>query len=399
MRSHLLGRTARISQIILCLALCSSLCTGKENAGSPAVSSSLDLEIYGYLKLDAAYDTARTTPGEFVKWVDRAPENADDDAFSMTVNQSRFGLKIGGKQDGEGEEAPRLTTSGRVEVDFYGGGAANKSRLMLRHAFIEVFWRESGVKLLAGQTSDLISPLVPYTLNYSVAWWGGNIGYRRPQLRLSKPFEIDSLRTLEVAGALARTIGATNSDFTGNDAGADSGMPTLQTRVGLRLASGSAYGLSGHWGEEEYDISAAGEAATFDSWSLNLDVEQQLGSGIVLKAEAFTGTNLQTYLGAIGQGVNLARLEEIGSNGGWISLDIDPQWGWAYHLGVSVDDADDENLEVGGRSRNMSIFASGVRSFSQHLQMGGEISYWATEYKDEDEATAMRGQFSVIYRF
>ena len=40
--------------------------------------------------------------------------------------------------------------------------------------------------ILGGQTWDVISPLNPRSLNYSVYWWAGNIGYRRPQVRLTK---------------------------------------------------------------------------------------------------------------------------------------------------------------------------------------------------------------------
>jgi len=403
MRPYSSGLRVRTLQAALCLAMCLALCWtpswAQQDAEPVVVSSSLNLELYGYIKLDAAYDTARTVPGDFVKWVDLAVENDQDDAFNMTANQSRFGLRIGGQDASGAEGTSRAETSARFEVDAYGGGAPNKAGFLLRHAYVRVFWPQSSVELLAGQTSDLISPLVPQTLNYSVAWWAGNIGYRRPQLRVTKRVELDPARQLEIGVALARTIGATNSEFTGNDAGADSGLPSVQSRVGLRLAGGSAYGVSGHWGQEEFDLSAAGEAASFDSWSLNVDVKQPLGPKVVLLAEAFNGTNLQTYLGGVGNGVDASRQEEIGARGGWLSFDLGPYDGWSYHLGASVDDVRDEDIETGARSRNRSVFASAVRALTDHLDIGGEISQWVTEYKDTDEATALRGQFSVIYRF
>jgi len=399
MRSRFPGLMAPIRLVALGFTLCSLPCWGEQTSASPAVRSSLGIELYGYLKLDASYDSARTSPGDFVKWVDLAIDNAADDAFNMTANQSRLGLKIGGGVGSEGADSPRVETRGRVEVDFFGGGAANKSHLMLRHAYVEVLWPEASLELLAGQTSDLISPLNPQTLNYSVAWWGGNIGYRRPQVRLTKRVELSPQRGLVVAAAVARTIGATNSEFTANDAGADSGLPTVQVRLGLSGADGAACGISGHWGREEFDLDPAGNAVTFDSWSVNLDFQRRLASTVVVRAELFTGSNLAAYLGGIGQGVNLARRQEIEAGGGWASLDLGPHEDWTYHLGASVDDVRDDDIEAGDRSRNRSVFASAVRSVTDHLQMGVEVSHWATQYQDTDEATALRGQFSLVYRF
>ena len=145
------------------------------------VWSDLDIQLYGYLKLDAAYDSSRTTNGDYAQWVEREDDNDDDNQFNMTANQSRFGMKINGP-DGEA-----MNASGLVEVDFYGNAPAeNKAQLMMRHAYIKLDWPEYRFNIIAGQTSDVISPLFPSTVNYSVGWWTGNIGYRRPQIRLTK---------------------------------------------------------------------------------------------------------------------------------------------------------------------------------------------------------------------
>jgi hypothetical protein len=393
-------------RISLALFLLATPGLAQDPEGTARVRSSLDLEIYGYLKLDAAYDSARTSVGDFVKWVELVPENPDDDVFSMTANESRLGLKFEPRKPDDAGTGPRLVTRGRIEIDFFGGGAANKSHLMLRHAYIEAVWPGRGLKLLAGQTSDVISPLNPKTLNYSVAWWAGNIGYRRPQVRLTRKSGFGEGHHLVFAAALARTIGATDSEFTSNDAGSDSGLPTLQARLGLSFANGSSVGFSGHVGEEEFDLSAAGDAEVFDSWSANIDYKQKLAPRVVLQAEAFTGSNLQVYLGGIGQGVDVAAREEIDATGGWLSLDFGPYERAAesgasreFHLGASVDDVDDADVATGARTRNTSVFASGLHNFNQHLQMGLELSWWSTSYKDEQEPSSFRSQFSVLYRF
>jgi hypothetical protein len=169
------------------------------------VWSDLDIQLYGYLKLDAAYDTSRIDNGNYAKWVQSESSNDNDDQFNMTANESRLGMRINGPQEGD------MNTSGRVEVDFYGGGSENKSQIMMRHAYLKIDWPAERFNVIAGQTSDVISPLFPPTLNYSVQWWAGNIGYRRPQIRLTKSLALPSDVDLTLEGALARTIGITIS--------------------------------------------------------------------------------------------------------------------------------------------------------------------------------------------
>lgn len=391
-----------LARVLLSAALLhgAAFCLAEEpdDTGRKSVWSSLDLQLYGYIKLDSAWDSARTEPGNFVKWVVLSPGNPDDEVFTMTVNQTRLGLSLRGPDEEEG-----LEVSGRVEIDFYGGGAENKPNPMLRHAYVKMAWPDSGWEFLAGQTSDLISPLVPNTINYSVAWWAGNIGYRRPQLRLTKAIEISDVSHMEVAAAITRDIGSTSSTFVGVDSGADAGVPGLQGRLGWLLGGRDtgpiSFGVSGHWAEEEFDTSPEGHGEVFDSWSANLDYHHPFSSVLAFSAEVFTGSNLAQYLGGIGQGVNLDRFSEIDSKGGWFSFDLGPFGKTTYRLGASMDDPDDEDLEPGDRSLNSSVFANGSYAFNSHLKMGLELSYWSTDYLEAETADSYRGQFAVIYRF
>ena len=243
----------------------------KGSDGKSPVLSSLDMEVYGYIKLDGSYDTSRSTPGNYVKWVDSEAANKDDDEFNMTANQTRLGFKISGpEEDG-------LKVSGQAEVDFYGANSGeNKAGFLMRHAFMKLDWPEERFNIIAGQTWDVVSPLNPGTLSYSVQWWSGNIGYRRPQIRLTKGFTLGEDIDVTVAGALTRTIGDStfmNSAIT--ESGEDSGKPTFQGRAGFTFPSPLGYkkttvGVSGHWGEEEFDTTAVGGHSDVESWSVNL---------------------------------------------------------------------------------------------------------------------------------
>jgi len=194
---------------------------GVASADIPVIQPEYTVNLYGYTKLDACYDTSRTSAGNFAQWVEPGKDN--DNQFNMTARQTRLGLNFSGpSEDG-------VRTSGRLELDFYGGGAENKNLPMMRHAFMQLDWPKSGFSILAGQTSDLISPLVPSTVNYSVAWWVGDIGYRRPQLRLTQSFNMGVASQLLFQLAAVRAIG-----------GEDAGWPGFQGRTALSFPSSSA---------------------------------------------------------------------------------------------------------------------------------------------------------------
>jgi len=397
-----------IAKRVICATLLLSLAAGLGLAaeGDPekkSAWSTVDLQFYGFIKVDAAYDTSHANPGNFVRWIDLEPGNENDEQFNLTANQTRLGLWLTSPDDPDRS----LLTKGRVEIDFYGGGAENKPNPMLRLAYIDLHWRKSGWRFIAGQSFDVISPLFPVTINYSVQWWAGNIGYRRPQLQLGRKFSLSDSSKMQVTVAITRNIGATDSIFAGVDSGTDAGLPGFQGRLGWELGRGEAgpvaLGISGHWTQEEFELDEDGNTDFFDSWSANFDLEVPLSKKATLKAEAYTGINLSEYLGGIGQGVNLDRNQEIGDTGGWISVDLGPYHYLTHHIGLTATDVKDDDIEIGDRSFNSSIFWNGVYSLTQRIRFALELSYWNTEYKQEagsdESADNFRMQFAVMYRF
>jgi len=362
------------------------------------VWSSVDVQLYGYFKLDAAYDTGRTNTGNFARWVESDVKAQNDDQFNMTANQTRFGLRLNGPTEGD------IQTSGRIEIDFYGDAPAeNKPALLLRHAYLQFYSVEYDLTVLAGQTSDVISPLFPSTVNYIVAWWGGNIGYRRPQIRLTKGFELSEDTSMEVAGAITRSIGDTTSNFDPGDSGEDSGLGAFQTRISLSFPllgeRKTALGVSGHWGQEEYDIDAFDHYQKYDSWSINFDLVQPINDWLTLKGEVFTGENLQSYNGGIAQGINVPLDDEIGSTGGWIAATLTPINDWSFNIGATMEDVRANDVEIGARTLNNSIFANAAYNLSANTQVALELSKWHTERKQQGGADSIRTQLAFIFKF
>ncbi len=350
------------------------------------------LEWYGYIKLDASWDESLIDSGNFARWAASPSLINEHSHVNLTARQTRFGLRVVAPDRGT------LRLTARIESDFYGGGAENKNSLQLRHAYVQLEWPQRELSLIAGQTSDVVSPLVPSTLNYTVAWWAGNIGYRRPQVRLTRNVKLSDSGAVVLAAALSRTIGDDFGSAEPGDSGADSGVPTVQVRAARRWATGEL-GLSGHWGSENLREAREDPQLKVDSWSVNLDLALRLSARLSLKAEAWSGENLDDYFGGIGQGVNFAQGEAITASGGWAALAFKPRSGLEIGVGAGLDDPDDENLPSGARARNFAVWANAVWELWAGLEVGGELSSWQTDYLGLVDGSSLRAQTSLTYSF
>ena len=335
------------------------------------------VSFYGYVKLDGSYDGAYANAGNYMRWVDTTGHG--DGQFNITARQTRLGLNLGG---------PKITgteSGGKLEIDFYGGGEENKNLLMLRQAYMKFAWTTIDLSVIAGQTNDVISPLNPATLNYVVGWWAGNIGYRRPQLRLTKGFNLGRNVGLRFELAAARSIGGENTGLPGGQGRMALSVPVL---AGKKMT----LGVYGHVGREENKS---------HTWSAGADLSIPLLSKTTVEGEFWTGENLDSYLGGIGQGLKGTAQQPLGINarGGWASLNTGPYAGWQFAIGSGIDDPSDSHLTHGDKTQNMSTFGNIRYSLNEAVETGIELSSWRTKYKNMDDATSIRVQWSWQYKF
>ena len=347
-----------------------------------ATAACASATFYGYVKLDACYDDARTDRGDYAFLVLDEPA---DDEFNMTANQTRLGVKLAGPDSGG------MDVSGKVEIDLYGGGAENKPNPMLRHAYFEM--KFPTVDILAGQTWDVFAPLNPMTLNYVVLWKCGNTGYRRPQVRVAKVVGLGERSELVAAVSLNRSIGPQGS-------GEDSGIPTTEGRVAFSqtLSGGESIvlGVSGAWGRQEWDDFGK----DLDVAGMAVDMSLPLGSVVTLKGEYFTGKNVAVFLGGIGQGVDEVNETEIEASGGWGQLSLDLGGSVRVNLGAGIDDPCLSDDDTGNTiDKNVAYFANLVWSFSPATMIGFEYERLETTYKGGDLREDNRGQLSLLYHF
>jgi len=339
---------------------------------------------YGYIKLDAIYETGNASHGNYILWAN--DPGASDGLFHMTGNQTRLGLAIQGFGFG------KFKATGKVEIDFFGGGAENKALNMMRHAFLQI--SDGSLTITAGQTWDIICPLNPPTLNYPVLWGAGNIGYRRPQLRIRKDFKAGkSLFTVEAG--IFRTI-AGDHDHNGVEDGTAAGFPTIQGRIAGKFSLGGnaslQLGISGHYGKSK-------GVRDYTSDSLNADFLLVLSPKFKIMAEYFSGKNLGTFLGGIAQSITVPLRVEVETKGFFVSAvgSLSPKLQMA--VGYGMDDPDDATLITGGRAKNATFFGNLVVSLSGSVKVGLEVSHWETDYLLGDSHKSLRLQNSWILSF
>lgn len=378
--------------LALATAILVLACGAYGQNSTPEAAATVDW--YGYLRFDMAYDSAVSNPGNYALYV--KPHAIDDatSTLSITARQTRLGARI-----------TRGTLRGRLEIDFYGSSPENKNTVMLRYAAATV--PLGSLRLEAGQTSDLFSPLVPLTVNYSVAWGAGNVGYRRPQVKLIR----DTGRTY-LGLSLARNI---TGDLDGDSVvdGSASAVPAVQARCAVSppMEAGSAtLGVSGHYGKG--DLPA--QDIDYNNWSTNIDATLAVGPWKLL-GEAYRGANMGQYAGAI---FNSDTVHGVHSTGGWGNLQYRVAPTLTITLGASLDDVDREDLtephtledgsvEAAGtdvRVRNQVAWVGGLYKLTPEVVLGLELSRWATEYANlspgrEREPSDLRLQWSLQANF
>ncbi len=353
-------------------------------AGTASEDQKFSITPYGYIKFDAAYETGSSSHGNFAIWA--ANPGDSDGLFHTTANNTRLGLKI------EAGKVGSFTVGGKIEIDFYGGGAENKAYNYMRHAYLEL--SNNKWTFVAGQYWDIISPLNPFTLNYPVMWGGGNIGYRRPQLSVAHRIKTGKTLLTFQAGVFRTISGDLDND--GIDDGTEEGAPTLQGRIAAQFPfknEGSIQlGISAHSGKSK-------GAVDYDSNSINLDLSLVFSKRLTVLGEFYTGKNMLPFFGGIVQGVNAALQKEVESTGFFATIVAGLTPKLKLNTGYGQDKPDEKTLSTGNRSQNQIVFANLMCSLSKAVSFGFEIYHVATDYLGTDSQNTLRFQHSWILNF
>ena len=381
------------------------------------------IEIYGNVNLDLIYDTTRTNSGNWALYINRnggkhwsSDANAvvptgdkNDNEFQINPRASRLGLNL------KGQEIKEIgaKVSAKAEIDFFGGDISSgdwKAVPRWRHLYFSLDW--GWFEFLAGQTSDVISPMYPASIDNGATWWMGNTGGRRPQARLTfKPkFDDQGVFIGQIAVARPSTVSGHDNDDNGdsngdgNNDGEDAGMPQIQWRLAvdrpLWTQKSFVVGISGHYQQEKTQTPVGKKQNdTFDSWSIIGELSMPIIDELVLRGEVFYGVNLKDIYGGGLQGVNTYDGDTIAAMGFWADLTYTPLKWLKVTAGFAMDDPEDDDLPKPEQdATNPAAWAnqseyeaarwlSGVGFLSSTFILGGGFSiaiqygYFFTEYR------------------
>jgi hypothetical protein len=370
------------------------------------------ISLYGFMQLNAVYEDGRTQ-GTDDNWTEIVPSKAEDGEgrFMFNVNQTRLGFNVAGPQK---EGAPEV--SGRLETDFANGTARNSNGVdgfRIRQAFGQVRFKDLGLTLLMGQSSDLIAPLSAPTLNQGGLRRQGSIGTRRPQIRATQ-----TLGLAEVAVAIT------------DDRVAQPVMPGFQGSAKAKIPAAWAgekqnveFTLSGHYASEETaaNTEAQVEAKKADGWgtpaswsgvaSLSLPVIDIMN----VSGELFYGQNLNRYnngsIGRSGRPTGFTADEGIMSLGGWgaATVKLPANLSFASGIGIEAIDEDRELKSTVGDSptnnpnKNMVVFGNLRYNVASTAYIGFEYAHLTTDYADRIDGTKVDSgslnRFELVFNY
>ncbi len=387
------------SLITLALVLC---CVGSAVAVEVSLEDvGMRLQVYGYVRGDVSYDSQRTAIGDLAFFV--LPEvNGEKDAqTSFTARQTRFGLKL------FGPDSENWKTTGRIELDFYGRGDSQGSpHPRMRLAWVDMA-NNDGLSFRVGQDWDTFVAVIPRIVNFSYLADAGALGLRRPQARVTQKIQLAEDTALTMKLAVAQTIGQ-DLDGGGMDDGSDAELPTVQWNVGLSqklwAEKAARIAFSGHYGMETMDTVVSNvivdvDTDDYDTWSAQGSIYLPLTKCLALQGTVWTGENLDTYYGGIGQGVNMTLDTAIEAQGGWAQLLYDPTDKCCFALGYSMDDPKDEDLNAGQRSMNENILLNAAYKINSAVTVSAEYSHMTTDYLEGEDASNDRIQLAMQYNF
>jgi len=393
----------------LCYAL--MVCSAIMTAGTASADDTgFTFTPYVGLKVDTIYDSANMRTGDFAVSVMPQPATGATNEFTMTANQTRFGIDV------KGPSAFGAETTGKVEVDFFNSANAYYFRTTpeMTHAYVKLNWADQKMNLIVGQTWDVFASVMPLTLNFGQLYTAGNIGYRRPQIRLTKDFGSDT-SYLRIEAAVTRAVenNLGNENLTESASNDSSGSPGYQGRLSYTMnllgdkpttigIAGSMSHPRNYSGITAGGPTNAGSYYTANQWHGSLDLTMPFMHGLILTGKAYRGADMSGLFG-LGLSSNTLQTQEL-EDGGWARLSYNINDDLRVSAGYGVAEILDRGQAVAingatGVVKNSSVFGIIDYMVSQRTKVGLEIDQWTSTFANNSYALANRYQLSWMYDY
>lgn len=358
--------------------------------------------LYGFLRLDLYYDTARansaTVPVRVIA-EDGVAAGPNDNELAFDPRLTRIGLEfnLGKVMDAD--------ATGKLETDFANfpsGGSESRATPRIRLAYFQVETAKWWLRM--GQDWDVASPLLPTANSETLMWNAGNPGDRRPQIRWfykgSGSVTVDT--AIGFGGAVnMQDLDAGAPPFTTTQIdGFDAGWPNVEARVAW-TSSGDrkvVIGIWGYVGGIETDTAFGGDTH-FLAAMAGADFTVPIGAKLIVRGEVWWAQAGGDIRANAGQTINTATGDEIDGWGGWLELKILPNERWSFHIGGSIDDPDNGNLPAGGIDLNFTVYSGVVRHWTRTFKTGFDVVFWETQYANDTLGNMLRFNFYGQFDF
>jgi len=369
-------------------------------APPPPAKELPSVHIYGLARLDAAYSTGRMYSAQAGYWALSPSTPGNDEAeFVLYPRWTRLGVDVA-----VAEPAPGVKVDAKIEIDFNNGGSESRALPRVLHVYGAL--TAGDLQILGGQTSDLIAPLLYGGLEQVVFWYGGNLGDRRPQLRVTYGPELGRAKVV-VAAAVAQSGAVDMADLDADAVmdGVASARPALQglAELQVKLTAGATrplrVGVSGHHGGKRLALGDNERVFDVVAGVAHLAVPVSV---FTLQAEGYLGENLSDLRGGIGQGVELHDVDGDGvmdegrtipAKGGFVQLQVEPVPWYTLELGAGVDNP--KGVDAGGRGLNRTLHLGHAFKPYRAVVIGAVYDHYRTAYAGEATEDGLAHRFCL----
>lgn len=365
-----------------------------------SVWSKYNMRLYGRVKVDLNYDTARFEDRDDMRCVKARPDNTND-STNFNPRDSRFGFEA---SHTEGD----WTGNARIELDFYGDSPKDSDNLTprMRLGYVKAAYDPSGTSIVVGQDWTPVAQLNPANIDFGILTAAGNLWWRVPQVTIRQ--ELGDMELLVSAMRHKRKSSAEEAR-----------MPWALGRVAYNmsfLGKGNMIALSGGWRPDEvYQVDDGGDKISgtdrdIDRWLVALELKLSSGP-FVFKLEPWWGKGIGNSFRRYDMDVNNEREggkpKTIEARGFFADFTFKATDRMSYSIGYGVDDP--HNRDVRGMigngykddhqfTRNVHCFVNTWYKLMEPIKVGAEIMYVGTERFNRAD-TGMRYTLSMFYKF
>ena len=349
-----------------------------------------ELNPYGFIRVDAIYDTVPMDNPQSPIVVFRAPEGfGGSSEFSLHPRLTRLGF------DASGEEG-EVMLDGKIEIDFQNGGRESREVIRMRHGYGTL--HTGDFSLLFGQTWQTVSRLLPAANADTLMWGAGNTGDRSPQIRAGYAIGLGDAGAIHLESAVQALGTVHNKGQPGLNFGP---VPGFEERLALELPLWDdakplhlAFGL--HYAQEVLNEKTFGKSE-FEQFGIFTEAQIPITAHGWLAGEFFKGKNLSDLRGGIGQGVNTISDKEIRTQGYWAEANIKPADRVRLAAGYGTDAPNRKDIETGYPVLNRAAWAVVQVTPVDDFRVGFEVLPWSTEYKNEAILNSLRFNLNLTW--